>query len=101
MGRQDLLHLTLTGNSPSLREVQAETGRACSRSHGGMLLTGLLSMSVQAAFLIHPRDTTPRGLGPPTSLLPTGQLDGGIFSTVISLYQDPLVTGAKGLIEMI
>jgi hypothetical protein len=55
----------------SLKEVGTGThtgqepgGRSWCRSHGGMLLTGLLIMACSACFLIEPRTTSPRMASP-------------------------------------
>lgn len=65
-GEKGLFPLTLPGHRPSLKVVRA---RAQGRNHGGRLLTGLLSGSCLACFLIH-RPTCLRMTSSTMSLAP-------------------------------
>jgi hypothetical protein len=81
-GEERVVWLTLTYHCAPSKEVRtrAQTGQECRRmklcrSHGGVLLTGLLLMTFSACFLIEPRTTSTR-MAPPilSCVLPHQQL---------------------------
>lgn len=62
---QGLFHLILSRSKPITEGSQSGTeGRNQSRSHGGALFTGLLSLGSSPCFLIQPGSTS-RGVVPP------------------------------------
>ena len=67
LGREELIWLTLSMKEASTgtQRRQEPGGRSWCRSHGGLLLPGLLSMACSACLLIEPRTTSP-GMAPPT-----------------------------------
>jgi hypothetical protein len=72
LGRKGFIQLTLPHCSSSRKEVRTETytgqelgSRSWCRSHGGVVLTGLLPLPCSAYFLLEPRTTSPE-MAPPT-----------------------------------